>query len=192
LRKNGVARTDTVKRRFPQLAAIVISSESKTRTQKLKLPTDAFLQKGTFTHDQLIATIREILQQYKRHTPRRVPRKPVSPATKSKAGLRFSIQDDNFAGFRVRGLYDLEEQAWRVKTWPAGRFEPEHDYWVQEGDLYTVRVPALVLDQYWRRSGIGARNITVHPAERRAILHLVTKWKVSAVRDAGERQRKSS
>jgi CheY-like chemotaxis protein len=188
-----------VKRRFPQLAAIVISSESKTKAQRMKLPTDAFLQKGTFTHAQLIATIHDILQRYKRDAPRKTSpwamrqgngtRTHARLTAKSKSeasgggkenGWRFNIQDDNFAGFRVRGLYDPEEQAWRVKTWPAGCVEPEHDYWVHEGDLFTVRVSAPVLDQYWRRSAIGARNITIAPAERKAILHLIARWELGA------------
>jgi CheY-like chemotaxis protein len=189
-----------VKRRFPQLAAIVISSESKTKAQKMKLPTDAFFRKGAFTHAQLIATIQDILQRYRRNAPRKTSPWPRRQSDKSKIqaravtaksrseasgdgkenGGRFIIQDDNFAGFRVRGLYDPEERAWRVKTWPAGRVEPEHDYWVQEGDLYTVRVFAPVLDQYWRRSARGARNITVAPDERRAILHLIARWELGA------------
>jgi CheY-like chemotaxis protein len=189
-----------VKRRFPQLAAIVISSESKTKAQKMKLPTDAFFQKGAFTHAQLIATIQDILQRYKRAAPRKTSpwggrqsngsktqARTVSDRSKSEAsgggkenGGRFIIQDDNFADFRVRGLYDPEERAWRVKTWPAGRIEPEHDYWVKEGDLYTVRVSAPVLDQYWRRGAIGARNIIVAPEERKAILHLIARWELGA------------
>jgi CheY-like chemotaxis protein len=197
---SGTELLKIVKRRFPQLAAIAISSESKTKAQRLKLPTDAFFQKGNFTHAQLIATMQELLQQYKGAPQRKMPRwatrrsnkggpqaRTVADRPKNQAngigkdsGLRFTIEDDNFAGFRVRGLYDPEEQAWRVKTWPSGRVEPEHDYWVHDGDLYTVRVSTLVIDHYWRRSGIGARNITVAPAERRAILHLITKWELGA------------
>src|ERR1700689_3906910 len=43
---SGVELLRIVKRRFPQLASIVISSECKTKAQKLKAPTDAFFQKG--------------------------------------------------------------------------------------------------------------------------------------------------
>jgi CheY-like chemotaxis protein len=215
---SGVELLRIVKRRFPQLASIVISSECKTKAQKLKVPTDAFFQKGTFTHTQLVETMQELLQRYKRDSQRRISRwakrrssegkaqaKAIADRPKSQAngagkesGLRFTIEDDDFAGFRVRGLYDPEEHAWRVKTWPAGHVEPEHDYWVHEGDLYTVRMSTLVLDHYWRRSGMGARNITVAPAERKAILRLIAKWELKpksglrVLKDAAERQHKSS
>jgi CheY-like chemotaxis protein len=209
---SGVELLRIVKRRFPQLAAIVISSEPKSKAQKLKVPTDVFFQKGTFTHTQLVETMQELLQRYKRDSQRRISRWGRLRSSEGKAhaiagrpksqgkgsGLRFTIEDDNFAGFRVRGLYDPEEHAWRVKTWPAGCIEPEHDYWVQEGDLYTVRTSTLVLDHYWRRSGVGARTITVPPAERKAILRLIAKWELKpksglhALRDAAERQHKSS
>jgi CheY-like chemotaxis protein len=193
-----------VKRRFPQLAAIVISSQSKAKAQKMKLPTDAFFQKGAFTHEQLIETIQDILERYKRVASRKpspwgrrqgdgskiqarevTAKSKRKPCEGGKDGSRFTIHDDNFAGFRVRGLYDPEEQAWRVKTWPSGFVEPEHDYWVQEGDLYTVRVSAPVLDQSWRRSAIGARNITVAAAERKAILHLIARWELGAAPRVG-------
>src|SRR3984957_16093985 len=195
----GIELLKLVKRRFPRLATIVVSAQPKTQGQRRKLPADAYFQKGRFAHTQLIATIRDLLEQHKRcpqRTPpqlaaRRIvgvetqaqspsPRTKTHPNTTGKENaLRFTIQDENFAGFRVRGLYDPEEQAWRVKTWPAGRVEPEHDYWVQDGDLYTARVTAIARDQYWRRSGIGARDITVAPAERREILHLISRWELS-------------
>jgi hypothetical protein len=200
----GIELLKLVKRRFPRLATIAISAQPKTQGQRRKLPADAYFQKGRFAHTQLIATIKDLLEQHKKCPPRQPAQfarqrsvgvetqaqppghrtKPHPNTTGKENVLRFTIQDDNFAGFRVRGLYDPEEQAWRVKTWPAGHLEPEHDYWVQDGDLYTVRVAAIARDQYWRRSAIGARDITVVPQEKRAILHLISRWELGKRRPA--------
>jgi hypothetical protein len=90
------------------------------------------------------------------------------------------VSDEEFAGFRVRGLFDPWEQAWRIKTWPADRGQPEHDYWVRDGELYTVRYPTASTDNYWHHSTIGARALTMTAVERNAVLHLIAKWEFIA------------
>jgi hypothetical protein len=93
-----------------------------------------------------------------------------------------SISDEEFAGFRVRGLYAPWEQAWRIKTWPTGRGQPEHDYWVRGEELYTVRYPTATTDNYWHHSTIGTIDITMTAVERKAVLHLIAKWEFIAQR----------
>jgi hypothetical protein len=95
------------------------------------------------------------------------------------------VSDEEFAGFRVRGLYDPWERAWRIKIWPADGSRLEHDYWVRDGELFTVKYPPVSVDNYWRRSTVGGRAITMSLLERNAILHLISKWEF-LVQNAGD------
>src|ERR1700677_3183967 len=121
----GIELLKLVKRRFPRLATLVGSAQPKTQGQRRKLPADAYFQKGRFAHTQLIATIRDLLEQHKRTTQRTpaplaarlivgVETRAQSPGHRTKTHpnttgkeneLRFTIRDENFAGFDLRGLY---------------------------------------------------------------------------------------
>src|ERR1700761_8608089 len=63
----GTELLKLVKRRFPRLATIAISAQPKTQSQRRRLPADAYFQKGRFAHTQLVAKMRELLEQNKRY-----------------------------------------------------------------------------------------------------------------------------
>ena len=62
-----------IRRRFPQIAVIVLSGEFLIDPDQSGLLMNAFFQKGSFTPDQLIATMRELFSQ--------CPMSPALPKT---------------------------------------------------------------------------------------------------------------
>ena len=86
------------------------------------------------------------------------------------------IEDDDFEGFRVRGLWQQKGRGWRIKTWPSGQREPEHDYWVAKGQLLTV-IPGGLSGLL--QSEMGLVPLIVDTAEHRAILSAIAKWEAA-------------
>jgi CheY-like chemotaxis protein len=205
---SGFELLGIIRKHFPESAVIVISSEVDPVSQIPGLLMDAFFQKGAFTHEELIKVIRRLAKQYRNrrtrgsNQPLRIARRgrqqieidTYAPARvghlrkdrKKLAGegLRFAIQDNECAGFHVRGIYDPWEQAWRIKTWPIAGGRPEHDYWVRGVDCYTVKAGIATNCNLWRRSDIGGEDIRIAPKERKAVLYLISKWKSVAQRSA--------
>jgi DNA-binding response OmpR family regulator len=205
---SGFELLGIIRKHFPESAVIVISSEVDPVSQIPSSLMDAFFQKGAFTHKRLIKVIRRLARQY-RNRPTRGTVHTLGIArgddqqieidtygalaresnrgkdkTKQESKPRFTIQDDECAGFRVRGIYDPWEQAWRIKTWPIAGGRPEQDYWVRGMDFYTVRAQMETNGKLWRRSDIGGVDIRIAPKERKAVLYLISKWDSVAQRSA--------
>jgi CheY-like chemotaxis protein len=206
---SGFELLGIIRKHFPESAVIVISSEVDAVSQIASSLMDAFFRKGAFTHEQLIKVIRRLAKQYRNRLTRGTnqPLRIARPggqqieidtygalARESQRGRgkreqaenkpRFTIQDDECAGFRVRGIYDPWEQAWRIKTWPIVGDRPEHDYWVRGVDFYTVRAQMETNGKLWRRSDIGGEDNRIAPKERKAVLYLIGKWDSVAQRSA--------
>jgi CheY-like chemotaxis protein len=206
---SGFELLGIIRQWFPESAVIVISSEVDPVSQIPSSLMDAFFRKGTYTHEQLITVIRKLAKRY-RNRPTRgtsrtlgiarpggqqmeidtcAPRARESQIGKgrekqARKGQGLAIQDEECAGFRVRGIYDPWEQAWRIKTWPTAGDKPEHDFWMRGKDLYMIKAATATNDNCWRRSCIGDKDIMTAPEERTAVLYLVGKWESIAQRSA--------
>jgi CheY-like chemotaxis protein len=204
---SGFELLGIIRQWFPESAVIVISSEVDPVSQIPSSLMDAFFRKGTFTHEQLVRVIRKLAKRY-RNRPTRGRSRPLMSALpgdqqmernscaprareiqigkgrekQARKGDRFAIQDEECAGFRVRGIYDPWEQAWRIKTWPSAGDKPEHDFWMRGKDLYMIKAATAANDNCWRRSCIGDKDIMAAPAEKTAVLYLVSKWESIAQR----------
>jgi len=66
---SGFELLPILRRRYPQLGVIVISSEPVGTVRALGLPMNAYLRKGAYTSDQLIATIHALIEQLHRKPP---------------------------------------------------------------------------------------------------------------------------
>jgi CheY-like chemotaxis protein len=201
---SGFELLGIIRQWFPECAVIVISSEVDPFSRLPSSHMDAFFRKGAFTHEQLVTVIRKLAKRY-RNRPTRGPGRPLriarpggqqmeidtcAPRAKesrigqARKGQRFAIQDEERAGFRVRGIYDPWEQAWRIKTWRTAGDKREHDFWMRGQNLYTIKAATATNDNCWRRSCIGDKDIMTAPAERRAVLYLVSEWESIAQRSA--------
>jgi CheY-like chemotaxis protein len=206
---SGFELLGIIRQRFPESAVIVISSEVDPVSQIPSSLMDAYLKKGAFTPEQLIRVIHKLAKRCKSRGTRRTnqslriarlggrqieidnyalrvgeSQRGRDKKEQAKNRLRFTIQDDECAGFRVRGIYDPWEQAWRIKTWPTADGRPEHDYWVRGVHFYTVKAPLAANGKSWRPSGIGEEDIMIAPKKRKAVLYLISKWESSSQRSA--------
>jgi two-component system chemotaxis response regulator CheY len=59
-RMSGFELLPIVRRRYPEVAIIVISSESMDSVQSMDVPMNAYLQKGPCVSKHLIATVRQV------------------------------------------------------------------------------------------------------------------------------------
>ncbi len=204
---SGFELLGIIRQRFPKVMVVVISSEPDPRLDAWDEPIDAFFRKGAFTHEQLLVTMRTLCKRHKSphavSKPLRVTRpvggrieissaiangsrKKIAGANRKPARnvVRFNMRDEERAGFRVRGIYDPWEQAWRIKTWPTGEYGPVHDCWVKGAEVYKVKTPGATDDGCWRPCNMGEKDITISGGEKKAILSLIDKWEVRVRRSA--------
>jgi len=77
-----------------------------------------------------------------------------------------------FGGFKANALRERKKDGWRIRTWHQNKDDQGHDYWVQDGQFYSIGIemPFNALIGY---------NVddTVPRAKREAVLHLIAKWK---------------
>jgi CheY-like chemotaxis protein len=63
---SGFELLPILRRRYPQLGVVVISSEPADSVQAMGLPMNAYFQKGAYASEQLIATIHALVVQLNR------------------------------------------------------------------------------------------------------------------------------
>jgi hypothetical protein len=85
-----------------------------------------------------------------------------------------------FGCYRVTALQERRKAGWRVRTWSNGEGGLAHDYWVENGQFYAIRIemPYSVEEQ----SNMGENGDTPVPgAEREAVLKMIAKWEAEGL-----------
>ena len=87
---------------------------------------------------------------------------------------------ETFCGYKVTGWQEHKQHVWRIRTWPADKDQPEHEYWVIDGKFYEegVAIPFSYPSRYHSELGQGV-DAKVTAEERAAVLHLIDKWKTT-------------
>jgi hypothetical protein len=77
-----------------------------------------------------------------------------------------------FGGFKATALRERKKDGWRIRTWHENKDDQGHDYWVQDGQFYSID-----LEKPFNTLIANNVNDTVPQAKRDAVLHLIAKWK---------------
>jgi hypothetical protein len=60
-----------------------------------------------------------------------------------------------------------------IRTWPKGKDEPEHNYWVRDGQFFETLLAMAPSGTEWQKAGVGENvDAYVVQAEREAVLGL--------------------
>jgi hypothetical protein len=99
---------------------------------------------------------------------------------RGKSREKMERHTETFGGYKVTGWQEQKQHVWRIRTWPADKDQPEHEYWVIDGKFYEegVAIPFSYPSRYYSELGQGV-DARVTAEEKAAVLHLIGKWKTA-------------
>jgi len=70
---------------------------------------------------------------------------------RGKSREKMQRHTETFCGYKVTGWQEHKQHVWRIRTWPADKDHPEHEYWVIDGKFYEegVAIPFSYPSRYY-------------------------------------------